>query len=108
MTFFISEKKKLLPFVSSVKGYIYIYIIVGPKGLKTLAHFISSLRPMPKKKNCPMTNEGNPDYQDTLPRMTLSSADQNRRRGRCHIARGSSLEDPKGDSEPNGSAIGAW
>ena len=69
-------------------------IIVGPKGLKTPTYFISDPRPMPKRKNCPRTNEGNPDYQDTLPRMTLSSADQNHRRGRRHIARGSPLEDP--------------
>ena len=81
---------------------------MGPKGLKTPAHFISGPRPMPKRKNCPRTNEGNPNYQDTLPRTTLSSANQNRRRGRRHIVRGSPLEDPKGDSEPNGSAIGAW
>ena len=81
---------------------------VGPKGLKTPAHFISGLRPMPKRKNCPMTNEGNSDYQDTLPRTTLSSADQNCRRGRRHITRDNPLEDPKGDSESNGSTIGAW
>ena len=30
---------------------------MGPKGLKTPAHFISGLRPMPKRKNCPRTNE---------------------------------------------------
>ena len=79
---------------------------MGPKGLKTPAHFISGLRPMPKRKNRSRTNEGNPDYRDTLPRTTLSLADQNRRRGRRHIARGNPLKDPKGDSEPNGSAIG--
>ena len=79
----------------------------GAKGLKTPAHFISGLRPMPKKKNFLRTNEGNPD-QDTLPRTTLSSVDQNCRRGRRHIARGSPLEDPKGDFKPNGSTIGAW
>ena len=81
---------------------------MGPKGLKTPAHFISSPRPMPKRKNCPMTNEWNPDYKNTLLRTTLSSADQNHKRGRRHIASGSPLEDPKGDFEANGSAIGAW
>ena len=39
---------------------------------------------------------------------TLSSADQSRKRGRRHIASDSPLKDPKGDFEPNGSAIGAW
>ena len=81
---------------------------MGPKGLRTPAHFKSGPRPMPKRKNYPRTNEGNPDYQDTLPRTTMSSADQNHRRGRHHIARGNPLEDPKGDFKPNRSAIGAW
>ena len=71
---------------------------VGPKDLGTPAHFISSPRPMPRRKKCPRTNEGNPDCQDIQPRMTLSSADQNHRKGRRHVARGSPLEDPKGDS----------
>ena len=81
---------------------------MGPKGLKTPAHFISSSRPMPKMKNCPRMNEGNPDYKDTLLRATLSSADQNHKRGRRHIASSSPLKDPKVDFDPNGSAIGAW
>ena len=81
---------------------------VGPKGIKTPTHFISGPRPMPKRQNCSRTNEGNPGYQDTLPRITLSSADQNHRRGRHHIARGRPLGDPKGDLEANGSSIGAW
>ena len=79
---------------------------MGSKGLETPTYFISSPRPMPRRKKCPRTNEGNPDCQDILLRMTLSSVDQNHRRGRRHVARGSPLEDPKGDSEPNGSAIG--
>ena len=72
------------------------------------AYFISSPRPMPRRKKCSRSNEGNPDYQDILPMMTLSSADQNHRRGRHHITRSSPLEDPKGDFEPNGLAIRAW
>ena len=63
---------------------------------------------MLRRKKCPRMNERNPDYQDILPRTTLSSADQNHRRGRRHIARSSPYEDPKGDSEPNGLVIGAW
>ena len=45
--------------------------VVGSKDLGTPAHFISSLRPMPRRKKCPRTNKGNPDYQDIL----SSSAD---------------------------------
>ena len=81
---------------------------VGPKNMGTLAHFISSPRPMPRRKKCPTTNKGNPDYKDILPRTILSSADQNHGRGKRHVARGSPLEHPKGSSEPNGLAIGAW
>ena len=42
---------------------------MGPKGLKILAHFISGPRLMLKKKNYPRTNEGNPDYQNTLTKI---------------------------------------
>ena len=80
----------------------------GQRDLKTSVHSISSPRPTPRRKNFPRTNEGNPDYQNIVPRRTLSLADQNYRRGRCHVAQGSPLEDPKGDSKPNGPAIGAW
>ena len=82
--------------------------IVGPKGLETSAHFISSPRPMPRRKKCPRMNEGNPNSQDILLRTTLSLADQNHRKGRRHVTKGSPFKDPKGDSEPNGSAISAW
>ena len=84
------------------------FVPMGLKGLKTSAYFISGPRLMPKRKTCPRTNEGNPDYQDILSRTTLFSANQNRRRGRRQIARGRPLEDPKGDFEPNRSTIGAW
>ena len=82
--------------------------VVGLKDLGIPTHFISRPRPMPRRKKCLRTNEGNPDCQDILPRTTLSSADQNHRRGRHHVTRGSPFEDPKGDSEPNGPAIEAW
>ena len=85
------------------------YIVtVGPKDLGTPTYFISSPMPMLRRKKCPRTNKGNPNCQDILPRMTLSLADQNHRRGKCHVARGSLLEHPKGSSEPNGPTIGAW
>ena len=53
---------------------IIIIVIVEPKDLATSAHFISSPRPMPRRKKCPRKNKENPDYQDILSRMTLSSA----------------------------------
>ena len=84
------------------------YISVGPKDLGTPTHFISSSRPMPKRKKCPRTNKGNPDCQDILSRTTLSLADQNHKKGRRHVARGNPLKHPKGNFEPNGLAIGTW
>ena len=81
---------------------------MGPKDLGTPDHFISSLRPMSRRKKRLRTNKGNLDCQDILPRTTLSLADQNQGRGKRHVVRGSPLEHLKGSSEPNGSAIGAW
>ena len=71
---------------------------MGPKDLGTPAHLISSLRPTPRRKKCPRTNEGNPDRQIVLPRMTLSSAGQNHGREKRHVAR----------DNPAGLAIGEW
>ena len=85
-----------------------MYIIVGPKGLATPAHFISSPCPMPRKKKCPRMNKESPDRQDTLPRTTLSLADQDHERGRCHATKGSLLERPNGKPKHRGPAIGAW
>ena len=80
----------------------------GAKDLGILVHLISSPRPMPRRKKCPRTNEGNPDCQIVLPRTTLSSAGQNHGRGRRHVVRGNPLEDRKRDSKPYGLAIGVW
>ena len=80
----------------------------GAKGSKDSDPFHIKPKAHAEEEELPRTNKGNPNYQDTLLRTTLSSANQNRRRGRRHIVRGSPFEDPKGDSEPNGSAIGAW
>ena len=89
--------------------YIYIYIYIwGQKVLEALAHSISSLSPMSRRKKCSRTKEEKLDCQIVLPRMTLSSAGQNHRRERRHIARGNPLEDCKRDSKPYGLAIGAW
>ena len=85
-----------------------VMIGVGPKDLGTPAHLISSPRPTPRRKKCSRTNEGNPDCQIVLSRMTLSSADQNHGREKRHVARGNPLEDRKRDSKPYGLAIGEW
>ena len=87
---------------------LLLLLLWGQRDLETSVHFISSPRPTPRRKKCSRTNEGNPDCQNILPRMTLSSANQNHRRGRPHVARGSPLEDPKGDSKSNRPTIGAW
>ena len=89
------------------KSY-YNMLLWGQKVLEASAHSISSPKPTPRRKKCPRTNEWNPDCQNVLPRTTLSSAGQNHRRGRRHVARGNPPEDPKGDSKPYGPAIGAW
>ena len=89
--------------------YIYIYISnVGPKELVTPTHFISNPWPMPRKKKCPRMNKENPDRKDMLPRTTLSLADQNHERGRCHATKGSLLERPNGKPKRHGPAIEAW
>ena len=92
-------------------GPTALFGTMGSKGSRDfglLAHSISSPRPTPRRKKCPRTNKGNPDCQNILSRTTLSSVDQNHRRGRRHVTQGNPLEDPKGDSKPNGPAIGAW
>ena len=87
---------------------IPIYAFVGLKDLEIPVHFISGPWPMPRRKKCPRTNKKNPNYQDILPRTTLSSADQNHGRGKRHAARGSLLEHPKGSSERSEPVIRAW
>ena len=60
--------------------------LVGPKDLGTLSYLISSPRPTPRREKYSRMNEGNPDHQIVLPRMTLSSTGQNHKRGRHHVA----------------------
>ena len=79
---------------------------MGLKELAASAHFISSPWPMPRKKKCPRMNKESLDCQDVLPRTTLSSADQDHERGRCHATKGSLLEGPNGRPKRRGSAIG--
>ena len=96
-------------FPTNNKPLIHIYIYIwGQKVLEALAHSISSPSPMSRRKKCSRTKEEKLDCQIVLPRMTLSSAGQNHRRERRHIARGNPLEDCKRDSKPYGLAIGAW
>ena len=88
--------------------YIYNNNNVGLKELVTLAHFISKSWSMPRKKKCSRMNKESPDRQDVLPRTTLSPADQDHEKGRCHTTKGSLLEGPNGRPKRRGSAIGAW
>ena len=80
----------------------------GQKVLQALTHYIPSPRFMPRRKKCPRTDEGNPYCQNVPSRTTLSSAGQNHRIGRCHVAQDNPLEDHERDSKPYGLAIGAW
>ena len=80
----------------------------GRRVLEVLVHSIASPRLMTRRKKYPKTNKGNPDCQNILLRMILSSTGQNYKRRRRHVARGNPLEDPKGDPKPYGLAIGAW
>ena len=84
------------------------YILWGQRiwGLRPI--LISSPRPAPRIRKCPRMNEGNPNRQIVLPRMTLSSASQNQGRKKHHVARGNPLKDRKRDSKPHGLAIGEW
>ena len=102
------ENVKILLPVRGAEQHDFEGLLWGQKVLEALAHSISSPRPTPKRKKCPRMNERNLDCQNVLPRTTLSSAGQNHRRGRRHVARGNPLEDPKRNSKPYGLAIGAW
>ena len=92
------ENVKILLSVRGAGQQDFEELLWGWRIWQSPAHFISSPRPTPRRKKCPRTNEGNPDCQNILPRTTLSSADQDHRRGRRHVARGSPLKDPKGET----------
>ena len=85
-----------------------LIIFVGPKDLTIPAHFISSPWPMSRRKKCPRKDKENPDCQDILPRITLSSTKRDHGRGKRHVTKGSLLEHPKGKPEGSGLTIGAW
>ena len=77
-------------------------MVWGQKVLEDSAHSISNPKPTSRRKKCPRTNEGNLDCENVLPRMTLSSASQNHRRGRRHVARAIPLRIPKEVPSPTG------
>ena len=87
--------------------YIYIYIyIVGSKNLATPAHFISSLRPTPRRNKCLRTNKEGPNCQETLSRTILFLANQDHERRKRHTTNGSLPERHKGKHKRDKSAMG--
>ena len=79
---------------------------MGPKNLVTPAYFISSPRPMPRRKKCLRMNEEGPECQETLLRTILFSANQDHGRRKWHTTKGSLPEHPKGKHKCDGSAMG--
>ena len=80
----------------------------GAKGFGDFSPFHIKPKAHAEEEEMPEDEQMEPDCQDILLRTTLSSADQNQGRGKCHVARGSPLEHPKGISKPNGPTIGVW
>ena len=83
-------------------------IFVGSKDLGTPTHLISSPRPTPRSKKCPRTDGENPSLQIVRPKKVVSSVGHNHGREKCHVTRGSPLEDRERDSRPYELAIGGW
>ena len=81
-------------------------VVVGPKNLVTLAHFISSPRPMLRRKKCPRTNEEGPNCQETLPRTILFLANRDHGRRKRHVPKDSLPKHPKGKHKCNETAMG--
>ena len=81
---------------------------VGSKNLATLAHFILSPRPMPRKKECPRTNKESPNCRKVSLRTILFSANRDHRREKQHAIKGRLTEHPKKKDKHSGSAMGAW
>ena len=69
--------------------------IVGPKNLATPAHFISSPRPMPRRKKCLRTNEEGLNCQKTSLRTILFSANRNHKKEERHALKDSLPGRPK-------------
>ena len=79
--------------------------MVRPKDLATSAHFISSPRPMPRRKKCPRTNEEGPNCQEALLRTILFSATRDHGRRKRYATKGSLPERPKGKHSCNETAM---
>ena len=105
---FRPENVKILLLARRAEQHDFEGLLWGQKVLQASAHSVPNPRLMPRRKKCPRTVEGNPYCQNELQRTTLSSADQNHRIGRCHVAQDNPLEDHKRDSKPYGLAVGAW
>ena len=82
--------------------------VVGLKELATPTHFVSNPWPMLRRKKCPRTSIESPDCRDILPRTTLSSANRDHEKGKCHATKGSLLEHPKRKPKHSGPVVGAW
>ena len=79
----------------------------GAKEFGNPAYFISSPRPMPRRKKCPRMNKEGPSCQEMLPRTILFSISRDHGRRKRHATKGSLLERPKGKHKCSGPAIGA-
>ena len=77
-----------------------------PKNLATPTHFISSPRPMPRRKKCPRTNKEGPNYQGMLLRTILFSVNQDHGKRKQHATKGSLPERSKGKHKCNETAMG--
>ena len=68
---------------------------VGPKNLTTLAHFIMSSRPMPRRKKWSRMDKESTNSLETLPRMILLSASQTPRGKNSMQAKAASQSAPR-------------
>ena len=81
-------------------------LTVGPKILKTPAHFISSPMPTPRRKKCPRTNKESPNCQESLSKTILFSANRNHGRRKRHATKGSFPGRPKRKHKCNETVMG--
>ena len=86
----------------------FLIVYVGPEGPRGFGPFHLKFKAHAEEEEVPGDEiKGiQPNCQNVLPRMTLSSAGQNHGRKSCHIARRHLLKDVQRDSKPYGLAIG--
>ena len=75
--------------------YNFVYISVGSKNSTTLAHFIQSPRPMPRRKKCPRMNKESLNCQETSSRKILSLGNQDHKKEKRHAVKDSLPGHPK-------------